>query len=289
MGGAAPKGRRRICHAGNADGVRQELAVEIGFAVSLRPVERAVGPFRGEIAAAARATARFETPPGRQLQIDFGARCVMMAGRSERTHLVVATLGYCRRGFVRAFKSQRQCAWFEGIEGAFADFGGVPEEVLLHNAKPLVTLHDVAPREVVFNDRLHAFARDWGFRPVACARRRARTKGKDERGVGYVRKNAIAGRSFESWAELKAHLDDWTRAISDRRFHSATGEAGEVEPYSIKEMFLDFGGLSGDRGHPRQAYREAHSRDCEDPDLRERRSHQNHCEGREGHSRRQRR
>jgi transposase len=44
--------------------------------------------------------------------------------------------------------------------------------------------------------RLHAFAKHWGFRPHACAPYRARTKGKDERGVGYVKKNAIAGRRF---------------------------------------------------------------------------------------------
>ena len=44
--------------------------------------------------------------------------------------------------------------------------------------------------------RLHAFARHWSFRPQACAPYRARTKGKskDERGVGYVKKNAIAAR-----------------------------------------------------------------------------------------------
>jgi transposase len=39
--------------------------------------------------------------------------------------------------------------------------------------------------------RLHAFARYWGFRPRACAPYRARTKGKDENGVGYV--GAAAG------------------------------------------------------------------------------------------------
>ena len=56
--------------------------------------------------------------------------------------------------------------------------------------------HDAATREVEFNARLHAFARHWGFRPRACAPYRARTKGKDERGVGYVKKNAIAGRAL---------------------------------------------------------------------------------------------
>ncbi|TIS04962.1 MAG: IS21 family transposase, partial [Mesorhizobium sp.] len=59
-------------HRGNADVVRQELAREHGLQVSLRTVERAVAPLRQALRAEARATVRFETPPGRQLQIDFG-------------------------------------------------------------------------------------------------------------------------------------------------------------------------------------------------------------------------
>lgn len=59
----------------------------------------------------------------------------------------------------------------------------------------------------------------------ACAPYRARTKGKDERGVGYVKNNAVAGRRFASLAALEAHLDAWTRDVADRRVHGTTGEA----------------------------------------------------------------
>jgi hypothetical protein len=96
--------------------------------------------------------------------------------------------------------------------------------VLLDNARALVDHHDAATREVRFNARLLAFAQYWGFRPRACAPYRARTKGKDERGVGYVKRNAIAGRSFESWAALEAHLACWMREIADARIHGTTGE-----------------------------------------------------------------
>jgi hypothetical protein len=63
--------------------------------------------------------------------------------------------------------------------------------------------------------RLQAFARHWRFRPSACAPYRARSKGKDERGVGYVKNNAIAGRDFGNWSGLEAHLDQWVRDIAD--------------------------------------------------------------------------
>ena len=210
---------------GNADVVRQELAAEKGVAVSLRTVERAVAPLRRALRAEARATVRFETRPGQQLQIDFGQRRVEIDGVLRVVSLFVATLGHSRRIHVRAFEGERQEHWFEGMESAFAAFGGVPEEVLLDNARALILSHDPASREVVVNPKLHAFARHWGFQVRACAPYRPRTKGKDERGVGYVKRNAVAGRAFESFAALEAHLARWTREVADARVHGTTGEA----------------------------------------------------------------
>ena len=54
-------------HRSNAEVVRQDLLREQSVAVSLRTVERAVAPFRRLLTAEAKATVRFETPPGRQL------------------------------------------------------------------------------------------------------------------------------------------------------------------------------------------------------------------------------
>jgi hypothetical protein len=52
----------------------------------------------------------------------------------------------------------------------------------------------------------------------------ARTKGKTENGVGYVKKNAIAGRSFASWEAFEAHLARWEREVANVRIHGTTGE-----------------------------------------------------------------
>ena len=211
-------------HRGNADVVRQELQRVHGLQVSLRTVERAVRPWRQQLEAEARATVRFETPPGRQLQIDFGTTTVRIGEEPVRVRLFVATLGFSRRAFVAAFDHERQSAWLEGLERAFRYFGGVPEEVLVDNARTLVDDHDRTTRVVVFNARFLAFARYWGFQPRACAPYRARTKGKDERGVGYVKRNAIAGRTFVSWTALEAHLSQWLRTVADVRVHGTTGE-----------------------------------------------------------------
>lgn len=223
--GLGPWVRERFLqHRGNADVVRQELCREHGIKLSLRTVERAVQGYRRELAALARATVRFETPPGKQLQVDFGETRIRIGEERPKVFLFVATLGYSRRPYIGAFLHERQTSWMAGLEGAFRHFNGTPEEVLLDNPRALVSRHDVHTRTVTFNPKFLAFCRHWGFRPKACAPYRARTKGKDESGVGYVKGNAIAGRTFASWHALEAHLGEWQREIADVRIHGTTGE-----------------------------------------------------------------
>ena len=215
---------RFVRHRGNADVVRQDLVAEKGLGVSLRTLQRAVAPYRQALKAEALATTRFETLPGRQLQIDFGERLVEIGGAKVKAFVFVATLGHSRRLHVRAFRHEQQASWFSGLESAFLAFGGVPEEVLMDNPRALVVRHDAASRTVQFNDKLIAFAKHWGFTPRACAPYRARTKGKTENGVGYVKKNAIAGHAFASWEAFEAHLAKWQRDVANVRVHGTTGE-----------------------------------------------------------------
>jgi transposase len=67
-------------------------------------------------------TVRVESPPGEQLQIDFGQKRLPIAGDWVRVYLLVAVLSYSRRLFVKAFLSERQDDWREGIAMAFAHF-----------------------------------------------------------------------------------------------------------------------------------------------------------------------
>jgi transposase len=225
---------RFLRHGGNADVVRQELAMEHDIVVSLRTVERAVQPYRQELIAEAKATVRFETPPGKQLQVDFGTSRIEVAQEKNAVQLCVLTLGYSRRTFVKAFPCQRLAQWLEGLEACFEYFGGVPDELLIDNAAPLVKIHDVAAGRVEFTSGFEDFCRHWSVRPKACAPYRARTKGKDERMVQYVKRNAIAGRTFESWSHLDAHLYWWMREVADKRIH-ATLEARPIDLFEATE------------------------------------------------------
>jgi transposase len=212
---------------GNAVVIQQELASR-GIHVELRTLQRAVVTQRQEERAEALATVRFETLPGQQMQIDFGEKIVRIGGQPVKVYLMTAVLGYSRRLYCRAFLAQRQDDWLEGLDGAFRHFGGLTEQILCDNASPLVISHDRQSGQVVWNPGFEVFCRDRGLTPRACRPRRARTKGKIERGVGYVKHNALAGRSFDSFADLERHLATWQVKVADQRIHGTTREQPAV-------------------------------------------------------------
>ena len=207
---------------GNAVVVHRELARE-GAAASVRTVQRVVAARRRAKHAAAVATVRYETAPGHQLQVDFGQKQVWIGTALVTVHLLVATLCYSRRVFVKAFLGERTGEWLDGIAAAFRQFGGVPQVMLCDRARCLVASTDRATGAAVFTPALLQFCRDWSVTPRACAPYRARTKGKVESSVKYVKRNALAGRRFASFAELEQHLAQWM-AEADDRIHGTTHE-----------------------------------------------------------------
>jgi transposase len=208
---------------GNAVVVQQELAAR-GWAVPLRSLQAILAPLRHEDRARQLATVRFETEPGEQWQIDFGEKVVLIAGRPTRVHLMTVVLGYSRRLYCRPFLAERQDDWTEGIQEALEHFGGMPTAILCDNASPLVQSHDPVTDAVVWHPGFAAFCKDRKIPMHACRVRRARTKGKIERVVGYVKHNALAGRSFPSFEALRRHLVRWAVQVADRRIHRTTRE-----------------------------------------------------------------
>jgi transposase len=122
----------------NAAVLHREL-VERGFIGSPVIVRRAVAPLRQ--AATPRATVRFETGPGEQAQVDFGQVRVWIGEQRGAAQIFVMTLGYSRRSFAIASARQRLRDWLAGHERAFRHFGGVPDRVVVDNARAMVLAH----------------------------------------------------------------------------------------------------------------------------------------------------
>lgn len=175
-----------------------------------------------------KATVRFETPPGRQLQSDWGEITTTLGGKVTKVYFIVNTLGYSRR--FHFWCSDRADAehTYEGLIRSLEYFDGVPEEVLVDNQKSAVLSHRVG-EAVRFNPRFVDLAAHYGFVPRACQPYRARTKGKDERMVGYVKQHFfVRYRAFESWAHLNQLAEQWLGEEADQRVQGTVREVVAV-------------------------------------------------------------
>jgi transposase len=208
----------------NAAVLYRELR-ERGYTGSSQQVLRFVRPLRVAAHRSA-ATVRFETAPGRQAQVDFGQRRIWIGDEPVIAHVFVFTLGFSRRLYPEAFRHERLEAVLAGHEHAFHHFGGVPDEIVVDNARPVVLEHErIGNRHaVVWHPTYADFASYYGFRPWAHWPYRPQTKGKTESGVKYVQRNALAGKRFPTWEHVNPWLLEWSTTIADTRVHGTTHE-----------------------------------------------------------------
>lgn len=164
---------------------------------------------------------RFETPPGKQGQVDF-AHFRFPWGRR---YALLVVLGYSRLLWLSFYPRQDLRTLIRGLESAFRFFGGVPRELLFDQMRSVV----VSDRrddggQITENAEFLRFAHHWRFRPRACRPYRARTKGKVERPIRYVRDSFVYGRSFTGDQDLNAQALHWLEATANVRTHGTTGE-----------------------------------------------------------------
>ena len=202
--------------------LHRELS-ELGYEGSYVTVQRYVRPLR-TAAQAEVATARYETAPGAQAQVDWGMLNVWIGASKVKVHLFVMVLGFSRRIFARGYLNEKLGNLLDGHEAAFAHFGGRTETILYDNPRTIVLAKDEATGEVEWNRRFKDRMDFYGVEIKLCRYYRAQTKGKVESGVRYVKRNALAGRRFETVDELNAWLTTWALTIADERVHGTTHE-----------------------------------------------------------------
>jgi len=158
------------------------------------------------------------------LQTDWGEIETLLAGQPSKVSFSVNTLGYSRRFHFWCTDRQDAEHTYEGLVRSLEYFGGVPREVLVDNQKSAV-LQPAHYGPARFNERFLDLAAWYGFSPRACRPYRARTKGKDERMVGYIKGNFfVRYRSFESWAHLNQLAERWLAEEADQRLHGTVKE-----------------------------------------------------------------
>jgi transposase len=177
---------------------------------------------------------RFETPAGRQAQVDF-ARFRFAWGIR---YALLVVLGYSRLLWCRFYPRQDMPTLIDGLEDAFLAFGGVPQELLFDQMKAVITRDlRLEGGALVRNAEFLRFAHHWGFTPRACRPYRAQTKGKVERPVRYLRGNFVYGRTFLHDADLDQQRQRWLDRVANVRVHGTTRER-PTDRFEREERFL---------------------------------------------------
>lgn len=171
-----------------------------------------------------KATERFETPPGKQAQVDWGQFKVSWHGKNKRIYAFVMVLGYSRMMYVEFTENERLETLIGCHLRAMQYFGGITETCLYDNMKTVVTGQD-DQGEVIWNERFAHFANHHGFILKRCKPYRARTKGKVENGVKYVRQNFWPRvRTFTGLDDLNKQVRLWMDTTANVRVHGTTHE-----------------------------------------------------------------
>lgn len=178
---------------------------------------------------------RFETPPGRQAQVDFAHFRTVFAdepGVERVVWLFSLVLGHSRMLWARFVPQQDLQTLLRCHAAAFEALGGVPAEVLYDRMRTVFLREDPDAGHVVYNRTLVEFARHYGYLPKACQPYRAKTKGKVERPFRYVREDFFLARSFQNLGDLNDQLRQWLDQVANPRTHATTRRV-------VREHFAD--------------------------------------------------
>jgi transposase len=168
---------------------------------------------------------RFETPPGKQAQVDFAYFRTAFTDEPDAERIIwlfALVLGHSRMMWARFVARQDLQTVLRCHRAAFEALGGVPAEILYDRMKTAVR-GEVDDRGIVYNPKLLDLATHYGFVPKACRPYRAKTKGKVERPFRYVREDFFLGRYFRNLDDLNDQFQRWLDTVANPRRHATTG------------------------------------------------------------------
>lgn len=167
---------------------------------------------------------RYETKPGVQAQVDW-SDCIYVQpdGTQKKVFCFSMILGYSRMRFVEFTTSTDLTTFLICHQHAFDCFGGLTQEILYDNMKVVVIKRKYPSTDSEFNPVFADFRDHYGFKAYLCRPYRAKTKGKIERAIRYIKDNFVYGRVFTSISDLNIQARQWMEKVNHQE-HGTTFE-----------------------------------------------------------------
>lgn len=154
--------------------------------------------------------------PGERMEIDFAGDLMTWVdsfGEIHKAKLFVATLPYSCMVFAEAFENEKQSSWIDGIIDALSYFGGVPEILVMDNAKALVRRTDW--REGIPQAAVSSLCVYYDMQPWACKPATPKEKNRVEAAVLDVERHVIAELNINGYV-LATDLADLNLLIKEK-------------------------------------------------------------------------
>lgn len=167
---------------------------------------------------------RLSFAPGECAQVDWGSYGTVAVGDTHRRlSFFVMVLCYSRMMYIEFTVSQTMEHFLSCHQNAFERFGAVPKKIMVDNLKSAVLKRTVG-KDPVFNPKYFDFANHYGFTIAPCAVGKGNEKGRVESGVGYVKKNLLAGLEISDFSTLGPAAIEWLDTVANVRIHGETGK-----------------------------------------------------------------
>ena len=193
--------------------------------------------FRKRLPAKSEAYIRYETPVGKQAQLDWKESLRLLTtdlGWVE-VNIFVLLLSFSRYRIYRMVPTKSQDVLFFCLDDAFTVFGGVPEEIVTDNMKTIMDQPRTRGSKGKINIRFQQFADDYGFRVQPCIAATPKTKGKVESPMRILDElRAYNGRlTYLGFVELLAKIND----RENSKVHPGTGKVPLMYLKKEKDSF----------------------------------------------------
>lgn len=160
--------------------------------------------------------------PGECAQVDLGSfGSVSVGSSSRRLSFFVMVLCYSRMMYLEFTVSQTMEHFLACHQNAFDYFGSVPRKIMVDNLKSAV-LRRITGEAPVLNPTYLDFANTYGFTIAPCNVRAGNEKGRVENGVGYAKKNFLAGLDIPHFEALNPAARIWLNEVANVRIHGET-------------------------------------------------------------------